>query len=135
MNALRINLTILKKRQKNNWTKLKSFVNGTKIRLKTALLVGNQIATDFLLKANLLNNTLLINVRLSTFEICSYYTVKIIRAWDPSKAHGHNEISIRKIKTCAFSISKQLVILFRNFESKCFSKEWKRANIILVIKN
>ena len=55
MNTLRINLTIIKKHQKNNWTKLKSFVNGTKIQLKTALLVGNQIATDFLLKANLLN--------------------------------------------------------------------------------
>ena len=55
MNALRINLTILKQRQKNKWTKLKSFVNRTKIQLKTALLVGNQIATDFLLKANLLN--------------------------------------------------------------------------------
>ena len=134
MNALQINLTILKQRQKNNWTVLKLFVNGTKIQLKTALLVGSQIAIYFLLKANLLNKYL-INARLSTFEICSYYTVKIIRTWDPSKAHGHNEISIRKIKTCAFSILKPLVILFRNFENECFSKEWKRANIILVINN
>ena len=61
MNALQINLTILKQRQKNNWTILKLFVNGTKIQLKTALLVGSQIAIYFLLKANLLNEYLIMH--------------------------------------------------------------------------
>ena len=39
------------------------------------------------------------------FEICSGDNVKIIRSLDLNKAHGDNKISIRMIKTNAFSLS------------------------------
>ena len=53
--------------------------------------------------------------RLSTFEICSRDIVRIIRSFDPNKAHGHDDLTIRMIKMSASSISKPLAILFRNY--------------------
>ena len=38
---------------KTYWKKLKTFVNGPKIPLISPLLVGKQLVSDFLLKANL----------------------------------------------------------------------------------
>ena len=59
--------------------------------------------------------------KLSTFEIRVDDIVKIAGSSDPSKAQGHNEISIHTIKICASSISKQLATFFGNsFENKCF---------------
>ena len=73
------------------------------------LLVGNQLVSDFLVKANLFNdyfskqcttidnNSIPANINfeteesLSTFEICSGDIVKIIRSMDPNKAHGRDE--------------------------------------------
>ena len=72
---------------------------------------------------------------MSTFQICSGDTIKIIRSLDLNMAHRHDEISIRMIKICASSISKPLAILFRNcLESECFPKEWKKGNIVPVHK-
>ena len=133
---------------------LKAFANGTKIPLIPPLLVGNQLVSDFLEKANLFNDyfskqcttidnnsaipantSFVTEERLSTFEICPGDIVKIIRSLDPNKAHGHDEITIRMIKMCASSIAKPLAILFRNcLESECFPKEWKKANIVPVHK-
>ena len=141
--------------QKTYWKILKTFLNGTKIPLIPPLLVGNQLVSDFFVQANLFNyyfskqftiiennisipaNTSFENEeRLSTFEICLGDIVKIIRSLDPNKAHGHDEISIRILKICVSSISKPLAILFRScFESECFLKEWKKANIVSVHKN
>ena len=53
--------------------------------------------------------------RLSTFENCSGDIVRIIRSFDPNKAHGHDDLTIRMIKMSASSISKPLAILFRNY--------------------
>ena len=73
--------------------------------------------------------------RLSTFKICSDDSVKIIRSLDCNKAHGHDEISLHMIKIYASSISKPLTTIYRNYlESKCFHKEWKKANIVPVHK-
>ena len=38
------------------WKILKTFVNGSKISLIPPLLVGNELVTDFLVKASLFNN-------------------------------------------------------------------------------
>ena len=110
---------------KTYWKILKTFVNGTKIPLIPPLLVGNQLVSDFLEKANLFNDyfskqcttidnnsaipantSFVTEERLSTFEICPGDIVKIIRSLDPNKAHGHDEITIRMIKMCASSIAK-----------------------------
>ena len=133
---------------KTYWKILKTFVNGTKIPLIPPLLVGNQLVTDFLTKANLFNDyfclqcttvdndssvppniTFATEQKLSTFELCTNDIVKIIKSLDPNKAHGHDEISIRMIKLCTSSIAKPLSILFSNcFENQCFPKEWKKVN-------
>ena len=49
--SLRMNLAI----PKTYWKILKTLVNGTKIPLTPPLLVGNQLISDFLEKANLCN--------------------------------------------------------------------------------
>ena len=118
------------------------------------MLVGNQLVTDFLVKANFFNDyfsqqcttvnndssippniTFVTEQKLSTFEFCTNDIVKIIKSLDPNKAHGHDEISVRMIKLCASSIAKPLSILFRNcFENQCLPKEWKKSNIGTVHK-
>ena len=81
------------------------------------------------------NISFVTEARLSTFEICSDDIVKIISSLDPNKSHRYDEISIRTIKMYASSTSKPLAILLRNyFESGCFSKEWKKADIVPVHK-
>ena len=151
---LALNLNDPKTAQKTYWKILKTFVNGTKIPLIPPLLVGNQLVTDFLVKANLFNDyfsqqcttvdndssippniTFATEQKLSTLEFCTDDIVKIIKSLDPNKALGHDEISIRMIKLCATSISKPLSILLRNcFENQCFPKERKKANIVPVHK-
>ena len=116
----------------------------TAIKTYWSILIG---VTDFLVKANLFNKffsqqctTIIINSsipkntafetenRLSAFEFSISDIIKVIRAFYLSKAHGHDEISIHIIKSCASSISKTLHIIFKNcLEKECFHKEWKRV--------
>ena len=50
---------------------------------------------------------------------------------DPSKAHGHDEISISMLKLCTSSISKLLFLLFKHsLENERFLNKWKKANIV-----
>ena len=148
------NLNDPKTAPKTYWKILKTFVNGTKIPLIPPSQVGNQLATEFLVKANLFNNyfsqqcttvnndssippniTFATKQKLSTLEFCTDDIVTIIKSLDPNKTHGHDEISVRMIKLCATSIVKPLSILFRNcFENQCFPKECKKANILPVHK-
>ena len=91
------------------WAILKTFVNGGKIPLIPPLLVDNKLVTDFLDKANLLNNifakqctpisngsTVPVNINFETrewvspLEFCVDDVVKIIRSLDQNKAHGHD---------------------------------------------
>ena len=61
--------------------------------------------------------------------------LKIIRALNPQKAHGYDDISIRMIKICDKSLLKPLIILFKNStKSSQYPDIWKRSNIIPVHK-
>ena len=61
--------------------------------------------------------------------------LKVIRALNIHKAHGHDDISIRMIKICDKSLLKPLIILFGNsIKSSCYPDICKRSNIILVHK-
>ena len=61
--------------------------------------------------------------------------LKIIRALNIHKAHGHDDISIRMIKICDKSLLKPLILLFQNSAKlSCFPDMWKRSNIIPVHK-
>ena len=102
---LALNLNDPKTAPKTYWKILKTFVNGTKIPLIPPLLVGNQLVTDFLVKANLFNDyfsqqcttvdndssippniTFATEQKLSTLEFCTDDIVKIIKSLDPNKA-------------------------------------------------
>ena len=57
--------------------------------------------------------------------------LKIIRALNMNKAHGHNDISSRMIKICDESLLKPLLILFKNsLKLSCYPDIWKKSNII-----
>ena len=61
--------------------------------------------------------------------------LKVIRALNIHKAHGHDDISIRMVKICDKSLLKPLIILFENsIKSSCYPDIWKRSNIIPVHK-
>ena len=122
---------------------LKSFVNGKKILLIPPILVKDQLVTNFLEKANLLNefftqkcntiendstlsNDLIFETtkRISSFDISKDEITKTIRSLDPSKAHGHYVISIRMLKLCTSSISKPLFLLSKHsLENECSPNE------------
>ena len=52
--------------------------------------------------------------RLRSLDFNEGKIVKIIRALNINKAHGHDGISIRMIEICDESILKPLLILFKN---------------------
>ena len=118
---------------KTCWSILKSFVNGKKIPLIPPILVKDELVTKVLEKANLFNefftqqgntiengstlpNNLVFETteRISSFDISKDEITKIIRSFDPNKAHGHDGIYIRMLKLCASSISKPLFLLFKH---------------------
>ena len=77
----------------------------------------------------------LTNKRLSWIDFSDEDITKIIRGLDISKAHGHDDISVRMIKMCDSAISKPLRIIFQNcLESSTFPDCWKRANVVPIHK-
>ena len=71
----------------------------------------------------------------SSLDISKDKITKIIRFLEPSKAQGHDGISIRMLKLCASSISKPLFLLFKHsLENECFPNEWKSSNIVPIYK-
>ena len=61
--------------------------------------------------------------------------LKIIRALDIKKAHGHDNISKRLINVCHSSIVKPLSIIFRNYLiSGIFPNNWITSSLVPVYK-
>ena len=61
--------------------------------------------------------------------------IKIIRALDINKAHGHNNISFRIIKLCTNSVAHPPTLIIRHsMAADTFATPWKRANIVQVHK-
>ena len=61
--------------------------------------------------------------------------IKIIRALDINKAHGHNNISFRIIKLCTNSVAHPPTLIIRHsMTAGTFPTPWKRANIVQVHK-
>ena len=78
-----------------------------------------------------INQIFLTQSRLSSLDFNEDEILKIIRALNIHKAHGHDDISIRMIKICDKSLLKPLTILFQNStKSSCYPVNWKRSNII-----
>ena len=122
------------------WPILKTFYNNKKIPLILPLLI--KFVTDIKQKqifliTFLLNNVLLTNqlfmaqARLRSLGLNEGEILKIIRAVNINKAHGHDGISIRMIKICAESLLKPLLILFKNsLKLSYYPDIWKKSNII-----
>ena len=82
-----------------------------------------------------INHTFLTQSRLTSLDFNEEEILKIIRALNIHKAHGHDDIFIRMIKICDKSFLKPLLLLFQNSTKlSCFSDIWKRYNIIPVHK-
>ena len=62
-----------------------------------------------------INQIFLTQSRLSSLDFNEDEILKIIRALNIHKAHGHDDISIRMIKICDKSLLKPLTILFQNW--------------------
>ena len=73
--------------------------------------------------------------RLGTLDFNENEILKIIRALNIHKAHGHNDISIRMIQICDRTLLKPLIIIFQNSVKYSYYPDiWKRCNIIPVHK-
>ena len=122
------------------WPILKTFYNNKKIPLILPLLI--KFVTDIKQKqifliTFLLNNVLLTNqlfmaqARVRSLGLNEGEILKIIRAVNINKAHGHDGISIRMIKICDESLLKPLLILFKNsLKLSYYPDIWKKSNII-----
>ena len=132
------------------WSILKSLYNDGKIPLIPSLQVNNKIVSDFTEKANLFNyffatqstplsnNSILPSTiffktqsRLSSINFEKEDILKIIRNLNVNKAHGHDNISIKMLKTCNSVLAEPLSLIYKNcINSGVFPDIWKRSHII-----
>ena len=123
---------------------LKTFYNDKKVPLFPPHLIDDKFLTDIKTKANIFdkffadqctplknnsilptNQIILTQARLDFLEFNEGEILKIIRARNIKKGHGHDDISIRMIKICDKSLLKSLTILFKNSTSSCcYSDIW-----------
>ena len=69
--------------------------------------------------------------RLSSIKITDDGIFKIIAKLDPSKAYGHDKISIRMIKISNTCICKPLRLIFNHYvDNGMYPCEWKKANVV-----
>ena len=147
-------LTNVQRNSKTYWSLLNRFLNNRKIPLISPLFHENKFMTDFKVKAKLFNSffatqsSLIKNSsklpshlhyltynRLSSVRFSQDNIAKIIQNLDPNKAHGHDNISIRKLKICGSSIYKPLEMIFKQcIETGFFPSEWKKASIVPIHK-
>ena len=139
---------------KTYWSILKTFYNDKKIPIIPPPLVNDKFVTDIQIKANIFNKffadqctplknssslpanqIFLTQSRLTSLDFDEDELLKIIRALNINKAHGHDDISIRMIKICDKSLIKPLTFLFKtSVRSSHYPDIWKKSSIIPVHK-
>ena len=85
------------------------------------------------------NQTYVTDNKLSSLQFEDNDIIKIKEvSFDTSKAHGHDDASIRMLKTCNSAIKKPLSIIFRNYISEStlpdIWKKRKKSNICPIHK-
>ena len=55
------------------------------------------------------------NVKISSIKFENKDIINVIKALDPCKAHGYDDISLRMLKICDSAIVKPLTILLKNY--------------------
>ena len=138
---------------KEYWLILHRFLHKCKIPKIPPLRHNNTFLTDTLVKANTFNfvfakqcslietsselpaEYLLIHHRLESVNLDQAKILSIIRAFDVSKGHGWDNFSVRMLKIFDESSVKPLFNIFQfSLETRNFSSNWKRGNIIPVRK-
>ena len=77
------------------------------------------------------NQLFMTQARLRSLDFNEGEILKIIRALNINKAHGHDDISIGMIKISDESLLKPLFILFKNsLKLSYYPDIWKKSNII-----
>ena len=131
------------------------FLNNRKIPVIPPLFHNNKFVINFKEKAELCNYFIanqcslikndsklpprlhfLTDKRLSTVKFVNTDILKIIQNFNPSKAHGHDKISIRMLKICGNSLCcRPLELIFNDcLVNGIFSSVWKKGNIVPVHK-
>ena len=88
-------------------------------------MINDKFFSDIQTKKNIFNNFFADQCQPSVFGFQRRGT----------KAHGHDDISIRMIKICDRSLLKPLIVLLRNsIKSSSYPDIWKKSNIIPVHK-
>ena len=141
-------------RAKTYWSILKTFYNGKNVLLIPPLQIGNTFVSDFKKKANILNKFFasqcvplnndsnipycqryITNAKTSSIKFENKDIIIVIKAFDPCKAHGYGDISIRMLNICGSAILIPLEILFKNCMSQGISPDnWKKSNIFPIHK-
>ena len=80
------------------------------------------------------NQIYLTQSRLGSLNFNEDEILKIIRALNPHKVHGYDDISVRMIKICDKSLLEPLIIFKNATKSSHYPDIWKRSNIIPVHK-
>ena len=143
-------LAVNKINPKCYWSILKSFLSNKKIPFIPPLIQSDQFVEDFTEKSELFKSFFAkqctyietgsslpthilrsTNKSLNTINFTEDDILNVIRKLDPSKAHGHDQISIRMIQICDKAICKPLHLIFSScIESGIFPTEWKKANVM-----
>ena len=128
---------------KTYWSLLITFYNNKKIPQIPPLLEDDKFVTDMKTICTPLKNDsklpsnqiYLTQSRLGSLNFNEDDILKIIRALNPHKAHGYDDISITMKNICDKSLLEPLIILFKNAtKSSHYPDIWKRSNIIPVDK-
>ena len=65
--------------------------------------------------------------RIQSITFSESVVIKIIRALDVDKAHGHDDISVRMIKFSTNSVPHLLTLIFQNsMAAATFATQWNR---------
>ena len=60
---------------------------------------------------------------------------KIVQNLESSKAHGHDNISLRMLQICGSPIFKPLITILKlSVDTVVFQSEWKKGNIVPIHK-
>ena len=142
-------LAVNKINPKCYWSILKSFLSNKKIPCIPPLIHNNQFVVDFKEKSELFNSFFAkqctyietgsnlpthilrrTNESLNTINFTEDDILNVIRKLDPSKAHGHDQISIRMVQICDKAICKPLHLIFPScIESEIFPTECKMGSV------
>ena len=75
------------------------------------------------------------NAKICSVKLGNKDVINVIKALDPCKAYGYDDMSLKMLKICDSAIVKPLTILFKNCISEgIFSDNWKKSNICPIHK-